>query len=110
MNIYIITNKVNSKWYTGQTIQTLKKRWGRHVSDAISCRSDLPIHRAIRKYGPTNFEIRFIANADNLDELNSMDVRTIRLLNTLVPNGYNLDGGGKNKVVHPDTKKKQELK
>ena len=68
MLIYKITNKINGKVYIGQTIQCLKKRWSQHKSD--SKKSNMTIHKAMRKYGIENFTIEEIGGANNITELN----------------------------------------
>lgn len=101
MLIYKITNLINNKVYIGQTIRTLKQRFTQHC-----CRSDSIVGSAIKKYGKENFSVEIIAETDNLEELNKMEVYYIKEFNSLSPNGYNLDSGGNNKTMHEETKKK----
>lgn len=67
---------------------------------------DYPILNAIRKYGAENFTVIQIDCALSLDELNALEPFYIQLFNTLKPNGYNLDSGGKNYLTHPETRAK----
>jgi hypothetical protein len=60
--IYLITNKVNGKKYIGQTVHSASRRWGGHKLSANKG-SRLPIHSAIRKYGPENFTVEVIAES-----------------------------------------------
>lgn len=106
--IYLITNKINDKKYIGQTIQPINRRWTRHVYDANHIKTTA-IACAIRKYGKENFEIRQIASVESNDPLfwlNKLEPLYIKAYNSLSPNGYNLDDGGKNKRMHSDSKKK----
>lgn len=56
--IYIIKNTVNDKVYIGKTIQTLERRFQKHLSD--SKKLDTHFARAIRKYGSDKFYIEQI--------------------------------------------------
>ena len=103
--IYQIRNKVNGKLYIGQTIRSLEDRWSGHKSDA-KYGGELPICRAISKYGSDNFEVSEIAKASSRDELDVLEQKYIRELNTLKPNGYNLREGGHTARQHPESVEK----
>ena len=63
--IYKITNVINGKIYIGQSINILN-RWIQH-----RCSNDnMPIHRAMRKYGVDNFILEILEECDRteLDE------------------------------------------
>ncbi len=105
MLVYKWTNKHNGKVYVGQTTQTLRQRTKGHKNSAASG-SNLPIHNAIRKYGMEAFIIEEIATSETLDGLNALEIHYIKLLNSIVPNGYNLNGGGFNHNQHPETRAK----
>ena len=104
MLIYKITNKINNKIYIGQTVGLLRVRWSNHKK--LSKHSDLGkkhyIHKAIQKYGIENFTIEEIDGANSLSELNYLEKHYICKFNSLAPNGYNLDRGGKNGRRHKD--------
>lgn len=89
--IYCYTNKINNKQYIGQTLWE-KQRYNQHKR----CYEDSVFHRAIQKYGFDNFEYKILYTSDNIEELNQMEQKFIKELNTLVPNGYNVDQGGRN--------------
>lgn len=101
MYIYKITNLVNNKIYIGQTIQTTRIRFNQHCTNKT-----MLIGKAIQKHGRENFKIEVINEFATIDELNYFEEYYIRELNSLVPHGYNLDSGGKNCIVHEDTRKK----
>ena len=105
MIIYLITNRVNGKRYVGQTVNTLKHRWNLHVGHSRNPKRSGVLCSAIRKYGPENFEMKVLAKCDSMEEMNHRETYYInKIFKTLSPNGYNLDSGGKNKIMHPDTK------
>lgn len=105
MIIYLVINQINNKQYVGQTIRTIMARWWQHCNNAKKG-SNLLLHKAIRKYGSENFEIKEIGQAENSDCLDQLEIVAIKKLNTITPNGYNLSGGGKNSTTHFITKRK----
>lgn len=98
--IYCITNKINNKKYVGQTIRTIKVRWSCHQSESKNLEDNTIFHRAIRKYGSSNFEVMELEHIecnnkiDLKNQLNQLEIIYIKKLNTLNPNGYNLTYGG----------------
>jgi group I intron endonuclease len=94
MQVYLITNKVNGKKYVGQTIQTLKKRWSSHGSDAKRNRGPHALVHALLKYGKENFTIRTLTVCRTREELNRLEKKYIVKLKTKTPNGYNIADGG----------------
>jgi group I intron endonuclease len=90
--IYKVTNKVNGKAYIGQTIN-LKERMRTHIRDALNNRYNSHFHKAIRKYGISNFEWKIVAKCNSIEELNRAEVEMIRRYDTF-NNGYNLNMGG----------------
>jgi group I intron endonuclease len=103
--VYIITNLINKKQYVGQTIRTLNDRKYRHFYDALKYHSETPFHRALRKHGIKKF--KWIPIEYPIEELDEMESFWIKQLNTLAPNGYNLDSGGsKNKIIAECVKKR----
>lgn len=102
MIIYKITNKINGKCYIGQTIQTLEQRWYKHLHDS-RCPA---IRDALIKYGEDNFAIEVIDTAETIEELNEKEVHWISFFNSIAPNGYNLQDGGKNCRCAESTKQK----
>lgn len=102
MIIYKITNNINGKMYIGQTINSIKERLRCHLKESSGY-----FPKALRKYGIENFTIEIIdSSAKTIDELNVLERKYIKQLNTLRPNGYNLQVGGLNKIVHKETRNK----
>ena len=106
MVIYKAINKINGKEYVGQTIRNLSERISEHKYAASKRINNLPFGNAIFSYGFDNFIFEEIDEAYSIEELNRKEEFYIDKLNTLVPNGYNLDIGGKNKSTHENTRKK----
>lgn len=89
MFCYKITNKINNKSYIGITID-FDKRIKQHQNQ----KTNSLIHKAIVKYGKDNFDYQILDKDLSLDEAEALEIKMIRELNTLSPNGYNLAKGG----------------
>ena len=94
--IYRIDNLENGKFYIGQTIQTLQKRWNDHVSDTKNLSDDMVIHLAMRKYGIEAFTMESIhtisceTKAELKKQLNELEILVIEQLQPK----YNVAKGG----------------
>lgn len=102
MIIYKITNKINGKYYIGQTTQGIERRWKDHCKNS----NKSAISLAIKKHGKENFFIESIVKCDSVEEMNKRETMCIKVLNSLAPNGYNIEVGGKNRNMAESTKKK----
>lgn len=105
--IYKIKNLTTNKCYVGQAVSHIlnhKKyrpygmngRYKCHISEAFSnkkCQSKY-LNNAIRKYGAVDFELELLDICE-CDDANDKEIYYIRSENTLFPNGYNLNEGGK---------------
>jgi len=94
--IYKITNKINGHIYIGQTIFSLEKRWREHENASYreNKEQNLPLHRAIRKYGSKNFTKEIIEECDN-NTLNDKEIYWISFYNSYKnPQHYNASPGG----------------
>lgn len=110
--IYCYTNLANGKKYIGQTINPdLRKK--AHKSAYLNeknCEYDAPLHRAFRKYGYENFSYEILAeNIDNFEELNEKEIYFIKEYSTQIPNGYNVESGGKNSPKPKTEEHKKKL-
>lgn len=105
MVIYLITNKINGKQYVGQTIHSAEKRFVEHCKPSeTTCRL---LNRAIRKYGKEAFDVSVLEEVEARDKLDEREIYWIQQMNTLSPNGYNLNGGGNGKGgVSQETREK----
>ena len=106
MFIYKITNLVNGKIYIGQTTRNVKERWRSHCNRKDSKSA---ITNAIHKYGKHNFILEIIEKT-TISKIDKKEIFWINKLNTIAPNGYNLESGGnKNKKASKSLRKKLSL-
>ena len=95
--IYKITNKVNGKSYIGQTIQNVKERFYQHCATKCSqAILNMVIHKAINKYGKSNFTIEVIEEVESTN-LNDRERYWIRYYDSY-NNGYNSTEGGQDGI------------
>jgi group I intron endonuclease len=95
--VYVHTCLVNDKTYVGQTTAGVSKRWGLHLRCARSPQTNAyrsVFSKAIRKYGADAFEHQTLSVAVSQSELDNLEKLWIILLQSKVPNGYNLSDGG----------------
>lgn len=108
MWVYKITNLFNNKVYIGQTRRSIKDRWRDHCTLTKSKHRSL-IRLAVVKYGQHGFTIEILDECSSIEELNLKEQQRIKEYCSLSPNGYNLDFGGKSKIVHLESRKKMAL-
>jgi group I intron endonuclease len=90
--IYKITNLINRKVYIGQTKQKLRQRWSGHKYCSKNNTNNMNISKAIKKYGPENFTIEKIDEADSFESLNLLEEYYIKEYNSCDKKfGYNID-------------------
>ena len=95
--IYKITNKINGKSYIGQTIQNVKERFYQHCATKCSqAILNMVIHKAITKYGKSNFTIEVIEEVESTN-LNDREKYWIRYYDSY-NNGYNSTEGGQDGI------------
>lgn len=95
--IYKITNTINGKSYIGQTIQNVKERFYQHCATKCSqAILNMVIHKAINKYGKSNFTIEVIEEVESTN-LNDREKYWIRYYDSY-NNGYNSTEGGQDGI------------
>lgn len=103
--IYCLTSPSGKK-YVGQT-ECWRARWAVHIGDARrgygGCRV---LRRAIRRYGAGSFTHEILETVDSLEDANAAEIRWIKDLDCLAPNGYNLNEGGNKRNTHESTRSK----
>ena len=90
--IYMITNTNNNKKYIGKTSYTIEDRWKEHCRNFQYLRDNMPIHKAMLKYGIDSFSITQIEECDN-EKLSEREQYWIAYYDTY-NNGYNATLGG----------------
>lgn len=99
--IYIFKNNINGKCYIGQGV-SLRKRIKHHFSNINTKRYDLPLYRAIEKYGLHNFTIDILesfipdselTNDELIKKLNELEIEYIEKYKSYT-DGYNCTKGG----------------
>lgn len=92
--VYVVVNKINGKMYIGSTEREIKIRWQKHlvkVNEGSLC----TLHKAIRKYGRDNFDIRMIEEYPTKEAMFDGEVSWIAYFDTYKsPYGYNDTPGG----------------
>lgn len=89
--IYLVTNTLNGKQYVGQTWTSHSRHGHGHA-----------VKKAYKKHGYHNFNYEYIVKGITCQNfLDYCEKFWIDKLETLAPNGYNLEEGGRwGKVVH----------
>lgn len=104
--IYCVRNAVNGKRYIGQTKNSLKQKRCTQIADARRGDSQL-LFAAIREFGEDAFEWTVLFDDVDEDELNQLEIDTIAVYRTQVPNGYNLMTGGRGGGRHSEETKRK---
>ena len=109
MYIYILKNRLNNKWYIGQSVNPPTNSSGRiykHLNGlSPSCTA---IHNAIQKYGKDTFSAEVISYPGvSQPAINAIEKWYIQKYKTISPHGYNLrDGGDSGGIPCPESRKK----
>lgn len=93
MCIYKITHRESGRVYVGQTKGSVKKRWNGHCSPKSGDKRSI-IKSAIQKYGRFSFDFEVVDIAESQEQLDHKERFWISRLNTIAPNGYNIESGG----------------
>lgn len=105
--IYGIRNKINDKFYIGQTTRTFRERY-RHGTWWKNVRNPY-LKASIDKHGPDSFEVWIFAHSiENLDEINRLERIHAEKYNSYYPNGYNFRpcGDGRGGCEDPEYKER----
>lgn len=92
--VYVVVNRLNGKMYVGSTERELKVRWQKHLvktNEGSLC----TLHKAIRKYGRDNFDIRMIEEYPTREAMLVGEIEYIAYFDTYKSEyGYNDTPGG----------------
>lgn len=96
--LYKITNIKTNKIYIGYTGNSIKKRWGDHINNALKYKVKGKFYNAIRKYGKNSFKVEQICKCRGVKEF-AWNIETYFIAkfdSTNSKNGYNTQkkGGG----------------
>lgn len=99
--IYRLTNIYNGMSYIGQTSRDFQIRMNDYIRtiDWDDPRNNRPIMIAIKEFGWENFHKEVVLECP-IDKLDENEIRFIMNENTLHPNGYNMQPGGKPGMDH----------
>lgn len=98
--IYKITNQINQKSYIGKTERNVQIRWSEHKKNRNQY-PNLPLYRALNKYGIENFTIEVIEECPS-GMLDDREIYWINYYNTYQGEGYNCTGGGEGGILNID--------
>ncbi len=113
MVVYVIENSFNQKRYVGQTSFELQSRLQTHKYEALQRNSPYYFHKAIRKYGWDNFNLRAVINLNSKAEMDELEMFLIEEMHTYNPCGYNMTMGGEGSLgwnPSAETRNKMRLK
>ena len=88
--IYKITNNLNGMSYVGQSVNCMN-RWDYHKSPSSNY---TPIDKTINEFGKEHFTFSILLECSP-DMLDVWERDMINLHDTIYPNGYNMQGGGR---------------
>lgn len=94
--VYVITNTVNGKQYIGCTMLHLGLRKRKHGS---ACKIEgrekyYELHKAMNEFGFDNFLFESVFEAEYVEDLEEKEKELIQSMETLYPDGYNMQKGG----------------
>ena len=106
--IYKITNIINNKFYIGYTDYSLERRFNEHQRAALYNCDNMIMHKAIRKYGIENFNIKELCyHPDSYYCLNILEPKYIKKLKP----EYNSTSGGEGIInFHHSQKTKDKIR
>lgn len=96
--IYLITNTISGYCYVGQA-KNIATRIKQHLRAAFCSTEkdyDTPLHKAFRKYGLDNFDLKVLQICD-YNQLNNLEQYWVSKYNCF-KNGYNQTAGGKQSI------------
>lgn len=93
MGIYGIKNKINGKWYIGQSVN-IEERWDSHTGKKEFFPEQCGISKEIQEVGEENYEFVLIEEVKNREDLDEREIYYIEKYDSYI-NGYNETRGGR---------------
>lgn len=90
--LYMITAP-SGRSYVGYSSRDAESRFSEHVGNAKGSRTNSILHAAIRKYGAERMHVRTLLIGSE-DYCFGVEDSAIKAFGTMMPNGYNMIGGG----------------
>ena len=103
--IYVIENQITGKVYVGQTYFP-ERRQHEHFHRTKDCPA---LYLAMKKHRLENFEFVLLEKCSSQEETDQREKYWIKMLNSIVPRGYNLQEGGLGGKHTEETKKRLSL-
>jgi len=103
-SIYRLTSTTSNKFYIGYTQFSVQKRFKEHCNLAKT-RPTTHLHKAINKYGKSDFIVECLYQSKNKDDILSKEEYFIREYNS-ISESYNMTTGGEGGVPTDDVRKK----
>lgn len=104
--VYLRTNTVNGMQYVGQTVNFRKRK--NHWNCLTQKYANNYLNEEREKYGLDSFKTEVLAEVETQEEAWELEEHYIKELNTLYPQGYNINVGGKNNCGAPKGVPKSE--
>lgn len=92
-SLYKITCSQNGKVYIGYTSKSVAERFKAHCMNA-RWKRNYALADAIRAYGEQAFAVELLLECQSHQEACQHEIRLIKELNSILPNGYNMTHGG----------------
>lgn len=104
--IYGLRNKINGKWYVGQSLN-VKKRWRKYRR--YDCKSQRKLLGAMKKYGIDSFDMVLLEECDGVSWiLDYREMYWIRHYDS-IENGYNIREGGSHGKMSLESRKRMSV-
>ncbi len=91
VGIYGLRNKLNNKWYIGQSID-IEDRWRKYKN--LGCKFQRKLYNALLKYGYENFETKILEICENNQSVLDRKEDEYIIKYDSIKNGYNIRLGG----------------
>lgn len=99
--VYKITCSRNGKVYIGYTSKGIAVRFQAHIDNAKWNRKTA-LYDAIRVYGADAFSVELLEECNDHEAACALEIHYIKLMECLIPHGYNMTTGGDGVPLTPE--------